>query len=199
MAKALVVTQEGARVVDLAELDRLDLSGDVTVAIIEGEVVAVGRLSFLRPARQAQPPAQPAQAAQPQEAQRPAPQGAAVVVLDQMFRGFADIILRDAGGVEVHEVVGRGVQSTVAAGEGRYLEPANDDYDVLRLVERLAGRGGRVLFFTGDKRLASQAMLLASRLGNVEVYYMPPNEYPGKESLAQAMVAAIRRQGGAKG
>ena len=196
MAKALVVTQEGVRVVDLAELDRLDVSGDATVAIIEGEVVAVGRLSFLRPARQAQ---QPQQAAQPQEAQRPAPQGATVVVLDQMFRGFADIILRDAGGVEVHEVVGRGVQSTVAAGEGRYLEPANDDYDVLRLVERLAGRGGRVLFFTGDKRLASQAMLLASRLGNVEVYYMPPNEYPGKESLAQAMVAAIRRQGGAKG
>ncbi len=109
-------------------------------------------------------------------------------VFDQMFRGFADIIAREVPGVEIHEIVGRGLDSPVKGGVSTKW-PANDDYDVLKTVERLALQGGKVVFFTGDKRLARQAEALG--LDNVIVKYMPPNEYTGKESLARAMIRAI--------
>ena len=109
-------------------------------------------------------------------------------VFDQMFRGFADIIAREVPGVELHEIVGRGLDSPVKSGVSTKW-PANDDYDVLKTVERLALQGGKVVFFTGDKRLARQAEALG--LDNVIVRYMPPNEYTGKESLARAMIKAI--------
>jgi len=110
-------------------------------------------------------------------------------VFDQMFRGFAEIVGRYVGGVELHQVVGRGLQRPVRRGRVT-LWPAHDDYDVLKIVESLAGEGRRVVFFTGDKRLARQAEALANP--NIIVRYMPPNEYPGKEAIAEAMIEAVR-------
>ena len=110
-------------------------------------------------------------------------------VFDQMFRGFAEIVAREVPGVELHEIVGRGLRAPVRA--GRITKwPANDDYDVLKVVEKLAGEVGRVHFFTGDKRLARQAEALGDE--RIIVHYMPPNEYTGKEELARAMIEALR-------
>ena len=113
------------------------------------------------------------------------------VVLDQMYKGFfAGVLARELpGDVEIHEIAGRGVERPVRAGN-IVREPARDDYDVITLLERLAGRGLRVIFFTGDKRLAAQA----ETVRGVKVYYAPPSEYPGKESLAKYMVEKIREE-----
>ena len=117
------------------------------------------------------------------------------VVLDQMFRGFSEILERELGReapVEIHEVVGRGLDRSVKVSRLTYQDPAKDDYDVLKLVEGLAGRVGRVVFFTGDKKLARQAQALGDE--RIVVEYMPPNEYPGKEALAKAILEAVRRE-----
>lgn len=111
------------------------------------------------------------------------------VVFDQMFRGFAEIIGREIPGVGLHEILGRGLDAPITAGRITRW-PANDDYDVLKTVEMLAGSSDLVVFFTGDKKLARQAEALG--LGNLVVSYMPPNEYPGKESLARAMIRLVR-------
>jgi len=63
--------------------------------------------------------------------------------------------------IELHEVVGRGLERTVRVSERVYREPARDDYDVLSLAERLAKRMPVVLF-TGDKKLAEQASMLSN-------------------------------------
>jgi len=192
--KLIVFDCEGAKVLevsDLAQLDKL-VKGRAAIAIIEGDVVALGTLE-LREGEGAKAAAQTA--AQTASAQLEEAEGQArkvIAVLDQMFRGYyADVIEREAPYAEVHEVVGRGVQETLRASERRYLEPASDDFDVLRLVSRLASSGVPVLFFTGDKRLASQAQALG--LPNLRVLYMPPSEFPGKESVAEAMINEIKK------
>jgi len=176
---------------DLAQLDKL-VKGHAAIAIIEGDVVALGTLE-LRGGEGAKAAAQTAAqtaSAQPGEAEGQARK--VIAVLDQMFRGYyADVIEREAPYAEVHEVVGRGVQETLRVNEKRYLEPASDDFDVLRLVSRLSSSGVPVLFFTGDKRLASQAQALG--LPNLRVLYMPPSEFPGKESVAEAMINEIKK------
>ena len=114
----------------------------------------------------------------------------AVVVFDQMFRGFGEVIKRELGdAVEVHEVVGKGLDKTMEAG-GVYYEPAASDYDVIKLVESLA-REKRlpVILFTGDKKLARQAMMIEG----VDVEYLPPSEIPGKEIAIRRMLEKIRR------
>ncbi len=112
----------------------------------------------------------------------------AVVVFDQMFRGFGEIVGRELGGaVEVHEVAGRGLDKPVRSGHV-ILEPARDDYDVIKLLEKLRGKGLPVIFFTGDKRLAHQA----SMLEGVFVEYLPPSEVPGKEVAIRRMIERIR-------
>jgi len=112
----------------------------------------------------------------------------AVIVFDQMFRGFGEVIARELGDViEVHEVAGRGLDKPMRMGNV-ILEPARDDYDVLKLLEALAGRGAPVIFFTGDKRLASQA----STIEGVVVEYLPPSELPGKEIAIKTMLERIR-------
>ncbi len=112
----------------------------------------------------------------------------AVVVFDQMFRGFGEIVGRELeGAVEVHEVAGRGLDKPVRSGHV-ILEPARDDYDVIKLLERLRGKGLPVIFFTGDKRLAHQA----SMLEGVFVEYLPPSEVPGKEVAIRRMIERIR-------
>lgn len=192
MARKLIVFDcEGAKVLevsDLAQLDKL-VKGRAEIAIIEGDVVALGTLE-LRGGEGAKAAAAQTASAQPGEAEGQARK--VIAVLDQMFRGYyADVIEREAPYAEVHEVVGRGVQETLRASEKRYLEPASDDFDVLRLVSRLASSGVPVLFFTGDKRLASQAQALG--LPNLRVLYMPPSEFPGKESVAEAMINEIKK------
>ena len=173
---------------DLAQLDKL-VKGRAAIAIIEGDVVALGTLE-LRGGEGAKAAAAQTASAQPGEAEGQARK--VVAVLDQMFRGYyADVVEREAPYAEVHEVVGRGVQETLRASEKRYLEPASDDFDVLRLVSRLSSSGVPVLFFTGDKRLASQAQALG--LPNLRVLYMPPSEFPGKESVAEAMINEIKK------
>jgi len=189
--KLIVFDCEGAKVLevsDLAQLDKL-VKGRAEIAIIEGDVVALGTLE-LRGGESAKAAAAQTASAQPGEAEGQARK--VIAVLDQMFRGYyADVIEREAPYAEVHEVVGRGVQETLRASEKRYLEPASDDFDVLRLVSRLASSGVPVLFFTGDKRLASQAQALG--LPNLRVLYMPPSEFPGKESVAEAMINEIKK------
>jgi len=112
-------------------------------------------------------------------------------VLDQMFRGFSDILLREVKDVEVHEILGRGLESSVKIGDRLFRHPAKDDFDVLKIVESVAKDKDLVAFFTGDKSLANQASAL--KLENVKVYYMPPNEYPGKESLVKAMISVLNK------
>ncbi|MEB3844440.1 MAG: hypothetical protein LRS48_01995 [Desulfurococcales archaeon] len=157
----------------------IDRSGEVRVYHQAGKAGKKGRVESRQEA-ETLIPARPAGG----------PEGRSDVkaVFDQMFRGFADIIAREVPGVELHEIVGRGLDSPVKSGVSTKW-PANDDYDVLKTVERLALQGGKVVFFTGDKRLARQAEALG--LDNVIVKYMPPNEYTGKESLARAMIKAI--------
>ncbi len=114
------------------------------------------------------------------------------LVFDQMFKGFAEIIsreLRDAR-FEFHEILGRGIDSPVKAGNV-YEWPAKDDYDVLKIVENLAKQGKVVVFYTGDKKLAKQAGSLG--LERVIVEYMPPSEYPGKESIARKMISIVKK------
>jgi hypothetical protein len=193
--KLIVFDCEGAKVLevsDLAQLDKL-VKGRAAIAIIEGDVVALGTLELRggegAKAAAAQTAAQTA-SAQPGEAEGQARK--VIAVLDQMFRGYyADVIEREAPYAEVHEVVGRGVQETLRVSEKRYLEPASDDFDVLRLVSRLSSSGVPVLFFTGDKRLTSQAQALG--LPNLRVLYMPPSEFPGKENVAEAMINEIKK------
>jgi len=189
--KLIVLDCEGVRVLeasDLAQLDKL-VKGRAAIAFIEGDVVALGTLE-LRGGEGAKAAAAQTASAQPGEAEGQARK--VVAVLDQMFRGYyADVVEREAPYAEVHEVVGRGVQETLRASEKRYLEPASDDFDVLRLVSRLSSSGVPVLFFTGDKRLASQAQALG--LPNLRVLYMPPSEFPGKESVAEAMINEIKK------
>ncbi len=112
----------------------------------------------------------------------------AIIVFDQMFRGFGEVVARELGDViEVHEVAGRGVERPVRIGRV-ILEPARDDYDILKLLESLAGRGVPIIFFTGDKKLATQA----STIRGVVVEYLPPNEIPGKEIAIKTMLERIR-------
>ncbi len=112
------------------------------------------------------------------------------VIFDQMFKGFAEIVDREleAYCIELHEVVGRGLERTVKVGKRLYREPARDDYDVLALAERLA-KEMPVVLFTGDKKLAEQASLLR----NVHVEYMPPSEFTGKEMAVRHMIATLKR------
>ncbi len=114
-------------------------------------------------------------------------------VFDQMFRGFAEIVGREVPGVDLHEILGRGIDEPVRV--GRLTKwPASDDFDVLKVVEGLAGKYDYVVFFTGDKRLARQAEALG--MTNLRVEYMPPNEFPGKESLAKAMIRILKKISG---
>ncbi|ADL18440.1 hypothetical protein ASAC_0032 [Acidilobus saccharovorans 345-15] len=194
MARKLIVFDcRDVRVVDPSQLSQLDREGpgDLFIVLIDGDVIASGRLTVVRNIVEGQQEAQQAPAAQ--QAQR-GERGGVAAVLDQMFRGYyPDVIEREEPDVELHVIVGRGLQAPQQAGPRRVLEPANDDFDVLKVVERVARGARRVLFFTGDKRLAGQAEVTASQLGNVEVHYMPPNEFPGKESLAKAMIEAIEK------
>ncbi|MGC9113223.1 hypothetical protein [Acidilobus sp.] len=191
MARKLIVFDcREVRVLDPSQLSQLDKEGpgDLFIVLIDGDVIASGRLTVVRDIVEGQQEAQQAPAAQQGRG------GGVVAVLDQMFRGYyPDVIEREEPDVELHVIVGRGLQAPQQAGPRRVLEPANDDFDVLKVVERVARGARRVLFFTGDKRLAGQAEVTASQLGNVEVHYMPPNEFPGKESLAKAMIDAIER------
>ncbi len=127
----------------------------------------------------------------PREGERESGEGKGVaVVFDQMFKGFAEILEREIGepGIVFHEILGRGIPGPVKLGERLYQQPARDDYDVLKLLERLAGENRLVVFFTGDKKLARQARAV----GNVEVVFLPPGEVTGKEMALKAMAEKIR-------
>lgn len=116
--------------------------------------------------------------------------GRLAVVFDQMFRGFAEILEREIKEpfIEFHEILGRGIDKTVKIGARLYQQPARDDYDVIKLLERLAEKGMHVVFFTGDKRLAAQARLIE----NVSVEYLPPSEVAGKEAAIKIMLRKIK-------
>ena len=121
----------------------------------------------------------------------------AAVVFDQMYKTFAQILDRELKDMPLvfHEVLGRGIDKPVRVNQRVYQQPAHDDYDVLRLVERLAKQHGTVIFFTGDKRLANQARLLPG----VNVVYLPPGEVAGKEMalrvMKQRILEILQREG----
>ncbi|MEB2836309.1 MAG: hypothetical protein GSR80_001124 [Desulfurococcales archaeon] len=188
--QAIVFTEEGPIVAEsLEELARAleRARGRAYIVVVEGRVIGAAEARLgPQPLEARGGP----RAGAPEAPGAPAGRGVVAAVFDQMFRGFADIVAREVPGVELHEVVGRGLEKPVRAGRV-YKEPARDDFDVLSLVERLAREGKIVVFFTGDKKLANQAMALGDE--RIRVHYMPPNEYPGKESLAKAMIEAVRR------
>lgn len=110
------------------------------------------------------------------------------IVLDQMFRGFSDILDRELPrNVSINEILGKGLEKPVKV--GRIIKwPAHDDYDVFKIVEKLAEEGRKVIFFTGDKRLARQTAALGK--DNIIVEYLPPNEFPGKESIIRKIISS---------
>ncbi len=126
---------------------------------------------------------------EPVEAPRtPGPRRGVAVVLDQMFRGFfVEVLSREFRDIEIHEIVGKGLEKTIRVGN-IFRHPAANDYDVARLVETLAEKGKKVIFFTGDKKLYNH---IAGYEG-VAAYYAPPNEFPSKEALAKFMVEKIK-------
>ena len=110
------------------------------------------------------------------------------IVLDQMFRGFSDTLDRELPrNVSINEILGKGLERPVRV--GRIIKwPAHDDYDVFKIVEKLAVEGRKVIFFTGDKRLARQTAALGK--DNIVVEYLPPNEFPGKEALIRKIISS---------
>jgi len=114
------------------------------------------------------------------------------VVFDQMFRRFAEVLDRELPGESIvfHEVIGRGLEAPLRVGERIYQQPARDDYDVLKLLEQLSNQYRRVVFFTGDKKLAAQARALPG----VYVVYLPPSEVAGKEMAIKLMKKEILSQ-----
>ncbi len=113
------------------------------------------------------------------------------IVFDQMFKGFAEVLEREITEdfIEFHEVLGRGINRTVKLGPRLFQQPARDDYDVVKLLEDLARSKTRVIFFTGDKQLATQARMI----DNVDVEYLPPSEVAGKEAAIKIMLERIRK------
>ncbi|MCE4625938.1 MAG: hypothetical protein F7C35_08790 [Desulfurococcales archaeon] len=138
-------------------------------------------------------PARPAKTVSPIEGERHTKEegGGVHLVFDQMYKGFAEVIARELPGVELHEIMGVGLKGPVK--RGRITRwPAKDDYDVMKIVEDLARSGGKVYFFTGDKRLARQVEALGEE--NIKVIYMPTGEYPGKEALIKEMLKAVKEE-----
>lgn len=122
--------------------------------------------------------------------------GKLCAVFDQMYKGFAEIIARELADdrLVLHEIVGRGLEKPLRIGSRLYKQPARDDYDILRLLRSLS-KECRVVFFTGDKKLANQAALIE----NVKVEYMPPGEFTGKEAAVDAMINALKKAMGIGG
>jgi len=192
---AVVFTGRGVRIASsLEELAEIlsSVGGEAYVVLIEGRIVGTVRVGLETLQSLAGILGEEGREPETGKAGVEEFQGRGVaVVFDQMFRGFAEIVAREVTdpNVELHEVVGRGLERSIRVGRV-YKEPARDDFDVLSLVERLANEGKVVVFFTGDKKLASQAMALGR--SDVVVHYMPPNEFPGKESLARAMIEHVK-------
>ncbi len=117
------------------------------------------------------------------------------LVLDQTHRGYSQTLERyTPPNVEIHEITGIGLAGVVKAGERTYRHAASDDYDVLRLLESLAKKFTVTLFITGDKTLSEEAKLLRTAKNlNVEVHYMPPSEFTGKEAVIQAILDVVHR------
>jgi len=112
------------------------------------------------------------------------------IVLDQMYKGFfTNVLAREFPNAEIHEIVGRGLPKPVKV-ENIVKQPAQDDFDVLNIIEKLSKEGHRVIFFTGDKRLATQVSLLE----DVDVVYAPPSEFTGKEALAKYMIEEVKKR-----
>lgn len=119
----------------------------------------------------------------------------AALILDQTHKGYAQTIERyTANNVEIHEILGSGLTNSVKVSDRIYRHPALDDYDVLRTIENLARRSSATLFITGDKTLSEEAKFLRTTKGlNVEVYYMPPSDYLGKEAVIQAIMDILKK------
>ncbi|WFO75236.1 hypothetical protein J4526_09250 [Desulfurococcaceae archaeon MEX13E-LK6-19] len=110
-----------------------------------------------------------------------------VVVLDQMFKGyFAPILSRQFPDIDIYEIVGKGLTEPVKIGNV-VKHPAQDDFDVINLLEELSSKKHKVIFFTGDKKLATQASLIK----DIKVVYAPPSEFTGKEALAKYMINEV--------
>ncbi|RLF10209.1 MAG: hypothetical protein DRJ98_06625 [Thermoprotei archaeon] len=122
-------------------------------------------------------------------------EGKLALVLDQTHKGYSQTLERyTPSGVEIHEIAGIGLTETVKVGERTYRHPAVDDYDVLRVIESLTKRFPVTIFVTGDKTLSEEAKLLRTAKGlNVEVRYMPPSDYMGKEAIIQAIIDTIKQ------
>ena len=121
------------------------------------------------------------------------PTGRVAVVLDQMFRIGSVLEPLVPEGVVLYEVVGLGLEEEARLSDKLVQAPARDDFDIYKLVERLAGQFERVLLITGDKKLANAVRVQAGRkrLTGVEVHYMPPSEFPGRTQMIEAILERI--------
>lgn len=110
-----------------------------------------------------------------------------VIVLDQMFKGsIAPILSRQYPNAIIYEIVGRSLEEPVKINNVvRY--PVHDDFDIINLLEKLVSEGYRVIFFTGDKKLATQAGFIK----RIKVVYAPPSEFVGKEMLIKHIIKEI--------
>jgi hypothetical protein len=110
-----------------------------------------------------------------------------IVVLDQMYKGFfPQVLSKHLPSIEIHVISGRGIDREYRSGSIVY-HPAETDFDVGEIVEKLA-KEGEVIFFTGDKKLYNHVLMLG-----VKAYYLPPSESPSKEMLAKKMIELILR------
>ncbi len=109
------------------------------------------------------------------------------VVLDQMYKGFfPEVLSKEFPHMEIHVVVGRGVEKEYRVGN-IVNHPAETDYDVYKIIKGLREKGVDVVFFTGDKKLYNHIASLG-----VKSYYLPPSEFPSKERLVEKMIEIIR-------
>ncbi|ABN70548.1 hypothetical protein Smar_1458 [Staphylothermus marinus F1] len=110
------------------------------------------------------------------------------IVLDQMFKGFyTEVLAREFKDYEIHEIVGKGVDKPIRSGN-IVREPAENDLDIVKLIQSLIDKSYKVYFFTGDKKL----YMHTSTIPGVKSYYMPPSEYPSKEKLVLEMIKYVR-------
>lgn len=159
---------------------------DDKVEVYYAELVALATRDFIRSIRSMEKAVVP-ETSRHEMVERLAERKEAMiaVVLDQMFKTFAGILERElsAHPIEFHEILGRGLERPVKISGRVYQQPARDDYDILKLLEEMAGRYRLVIFFTGDKRLAAQARTVPG----VSVEYLPPGEVSGKEMAIRYM------------
>ena len=114
--------------------------------------------------------------------------GDLIIVMDQMFKGLGKSLIEKLSCVKarVYEVNedawGRLGEAGVSALR------ASSDEDIIGILEDMAGGERIVVFFTGDKKLASA---LKERSPLIEAQYIPPGKHETGEGIVEEMAMRI--------